>query len=148
MSDIWTSITNREIAAVFWFGVFLAVVLVGRDTRQGLAGVLRAFFNPIIVLPLTFAAIYASGEIYVVGKFGWWSLANLKTTVVWLVTFAFVTMFEVVSAKIRKGGLSRITREILTVATVLTFITELQSFPLVSAWQGCRAGHLAFQRPI
>ncbi|GAD51096.1 hypothetical protein NT2_17_00130 [Caenibius tardaugens NBRC 16725] len=109
----------------------MAFVLVGRDTRQGLAGVLRTFFNPVIVLPLILAALYASGEIYLTTKLGWWSLANLKTTVIWIVTFAFVTMFEVVSAKNRKCGLGRITKEIFTVATVLTFITELQSFPLL-----------------
>jgi len=62
---------------------------------------------------------------------GWWSVANLKTTILWLVTFAFVTMFEVATAKNRKAGLGKITAEILSVAVLVTFIAELYSFPLI-----------------
>jgi hypothetical protein len=132
MNDVLASISNREIAAAIWLGAFLVLVLFQSKTRPALLNVLQAFFNPVIVLPLVLAALYASGEIYLLKSLGWWSTANLKTTILWIITFAFVTMFEAASAKNRQAGLGKITREIFTVAGVLTFITELHSFSLLT----------------
>ena len=130
MNDILASISNREFAALFWLSAFLILVLSREKSREPLQNVLRTFFKPVIVIPLLLAAIYAAGEIALLSHFGWWSPANLKTTLVWVITFAFVSMFEVLSAKDRKAGLGRITGEILTVTVALTFIVELHNFSL------------------
>jgi len=131
MNAIINSISDREIASAIWLAVFVASVLINKSTRNSAGAVIRALFQPALMIPLGIAALYATGEIFLLNYIGWWSLANLKTTILWLVTFAFVTMFEVATAKNRKAGLGKITAEILSVAMLVTFITELYSFPLI-----------------
>ena len=130
MNAIISSITAREIASAIWLAAFLVVVSIHKPTRERLGSVFKAPFQPILLIPLAIGAVYGAAEIYLLERLGWWSVANLKTTIVWLFTFAFVTMFEVATAKYRKAGLGKITAEILSVAGILTFITELYSFPL------------------
>jgi len=130
MNAVIASFTTREIASAIWLVVLLVVVLIQRPTKERLGGVFKALFQPILLVPLAIGAAYATAEIYLLERLGWWSVANLKTTIVWLFTFTFITMFEVATAKTRKAGLGKITAEILSVAGILTFITELYSFPL------------------
>lgn len=130
MNTAIASITTREIASAIWLAVFLVVVLIQKSTRESLGSVFEALLKPMLLIPLATGAAYAAAEIYLLERLGWWSVANLKTTIVWLFTFAFVTMFEAATAKGRKAGLGKFTAEILSVAGLLTFITELYSFPL------------------
>jgi hypothetical protein len=131
MNEIIQSVSNREWAALLWFAVLLVAINVKADIRRSFFGVLRAFCQPMIVGPLFLAAIYAAGEIFLLWRFDWWSIANLKSTVLWLVTFAFVGMFEIVSIKDHEVGLWKIARDIITITVIFLFITELHSFPLV-----------------
>ncbi|MFD1786911.1 hypothetical protein ACFSC3_04925 [Sphingomonas floccifaciens] len=131
MIAIINSVSDRELASAIWLAFFAAFLFVNKYTRDSLGAVIRTLFQPAIYIPLGIAALYAYGEIFLLSYVGWWSVANLKTTILWLVTFAFVTMFEVATAKNRKAGLGKITREILSVAVFVTFIAELYSFPLI-----------------
>jgi len=131
MNAIINSISDREMASAIWLAVSVAFVLINKSTRSSLGVVIRALFQPALITPLGIAALYATGEISLLSHMGWWSVANLKTTILWLVTFAFVTMFEVATAKNRKSGLGKITAETLSAAVLVTFIAELYSFPLI-----------------
>lgn len=131
MIEIFQSVSNREWASAFW--LFVAIVVVGfyKPARTPLKDVLKAFFQPVIIVPLILAGFYAGGEIYLLDRLGFWSLTNLKSSILWLVTFAFVAMFELVSIKDRKSGMRQVAREIFTITAVFLFVTELQSFSLV-----------------
>lgn len=131
MDGIFNSVNSREIASAIWLGALFVFLLIYRPTRSSLVGVLKAFFRPVLIIPLAVAVLYAAIEIFLLHRWGWWSVVNLKTTVLWLVTFAFVTLFEVATAKNRTANLSKITRDVVSVTGVLLFITELHSFPLV-----------------
>lgn len=131
MDGIFNSINSREIASAIWLAALLPFLLIYKPTRSSLIGLLEAIFRPVLMIPLAIAVLYAVAEIYLLHRWGWWSAANLKTTILWLVTFAFVTMFEVATAKSRAAGLGKITRDVVSVTGVLLFITELHTFPLV-----------------
>ena len=122
--------SDREWASLAWLAGFIVWIACYKPTRLSLAHLLKTFFQLVFIVPLGIAAVYATGEIYFLYHFGWWSIDNLKTTTLWLVTFAFVTMFEVATAKNRKAGLGKITREVMSITVLLVFITELYSFPL------------------
>lgn len=130
MNDIFQSISNREWASLFWLVILAITLVLYKPMREPLGSVLKAFLQPIILIPLMFAALYAAGEIYLLKTLDWWSIANLKTTILWLITFAFVAMFEIVSIRDHKTGLRKITRDIVTVTSFFVFITELHSFSL------------------
>lgn len=131
MDSIIGSVSAREIASAIWLVALIAFLLIYKPTRSRLAGALKVLFQPVIIIPFAIAALYAASEIYLLHHLGWWSVVNLKTTVLWLVTFAFVTMFEVATAKNRQSGLGKITQDILSLTGVLLFVAELHSFPLV-----------------
>lgn len=125
-----TSVSAREWALLFWLLILILFVVWNPKTRSSFGALLAAFFQPMIILPLLAAAAYAAGEVLLLAHFGLWSIANLKTTVLWGLTFAFVAMFEIVSIKERKRALRKVARDIVSVAGVLTFVAELKSFSL------------------
>ncbi|WP_210183440.1 hypothetical protein, partial [Methylobrevis pamukkalensis] len=84
MNAVITSFTTREIALAIWLVVFFAVGLIQKSTRESLGSVFKALFRPILLIPLAIGAAYVAGEIYLLGRLGWWSVANLKTTIIWL----------------------------------------------------------------
>lgn len=131
MSSIFISVSNREWASLIWLVAFIAWASVNKPTRKALGALVKSLAKPVLLAPLAVAAVYASLEIYLLAQIGWWTLDNLKSTVLWLITFAFATTFEVATAEDRKAGLLKITRDIVTVTGVLVFITELYSFSLL-----------------
>lgn len=131
MQAVLDSVNTREVAATAWLVVLAVYVFVSKSTRPSAMGVLTAFFKPVLIVPLVIAALYAAAEIMVLHRWGLWSAANLKTTVLWLVTFAFVTMFEVATAKDRPASVAKITRDVVSVTAVLVFVTGLHAFSLI-----------------
>lgn len=125
------TVNTREAAAAIWLVIVAAFVAFHRSTRPSAIGVLKALANPVLLAPLAIAALYAGAGIWALQRFGLWSATNLKTTMLWLVTFAFVTMFEVATAKDRPASLGKITRDVVSVTALLVFITGLHTFPFV-----------------
>lgn len=130
MDEIIKSISNREWAVLIWLTLVVVGINFSKSIRQSFGGVLRSLLSPLIVIPLMLAACYAVGEIYLLRQIGWWTIANLKSTVLWLITFAFVAIFEVAAPKNHKLGLGKVTRDIITFTSIFVFITELHSFSL------------------
>jgi hypothetical protein len=124
------TVNTREAATAFWLAIATALVVFHRSMRPSAMGVLKALAKPLLLAPLAIAALYAAAEIWALQRLGLWSEINLKTTILWVVTFAFVTMFEVATAKDRRASLGKITRDVVSVTAVLVFITGLYTFPL------------------
>ena len=131
MQTFLDSVNTREAAAAIWLFLFAIFVVVSRSTRPSAIGVLRALIKPVLLVPLAIAALYSAAEILALQRWGLWSAANLKTTILWLVTFAFVTMFEVATAKDQPASFAKITRDVVSVTAVLVFVTGLHTFPLI-----------------
>lgn len=131
LQTVLDSVNTREAAAAIWLAVLAILVLVSKSTRGSAVGVLTALVKPVLLIPLAIAALYAAVEIMLLNRWGLWSVANLKTTPLWFVTFAFVTMFEVATAKDRAAGLAKITRDVVSVTAALVFVTGLHTFPLI-----------------
>lgn len=125
------TVNTREAAAAIWLVIIVASMVLHRSTRPSVVGVSKALAKPVLLIPLGFATLYAALEILALHRLGLWSAINLKTTLLWLVTFAFVTMFEVATAKCRLASLGEITRDVVSVTAVLVFITGLHTFPLI-----------------
>ncbi len=131
MNEVIESVSNREWAYAFWLCVIVIAVIFYKPVRGSLKNLAGTFFQPVIIAPLLLAGIYAAGEIYLLDSIGWWSLAHLKSTILWLVTFAFVAMFEMDSIRKRKIGMDKVARDIFAITSIFLFITELHSFSLI-----------------
>jgi hypothetical protein len=78
MNEIVESVSNREWASLIWLCIIVIAVTFYKPSRNSLKDLRKTFFQPVIVIPLLLAGLYAAGEIYLLYWVGWWSITNLK----------------------------------------------------------------------
>jgi len=126
--------TNREIAAYLWLGGVLTFMLVWKpDVRRAFIRVIRVLAQPKLIILFGSAGIYISLCVILFASAGLWTSENLKTTILWAVSFVFVSLSEttrVESANEEQAFFTKLVRDTVAVTGVLTFIVELQSFSL------------------
>jgi hypothetical protein len=89
---------NRELAALIWLGIGLVWALSQQKIRSAFGDGLRAFFKPIIFLPLLVMLAYIGLEIWLGLRLGFWNAGLVKGTVIWAVASAAVLYFNAASA--------------------------------------------------
>lgn len=124
MDSLSEIFNNRELAILTWLGVFLIAVLLNKKTRDAFLGVLKAFANPLILLALTIASGYIGLCVWLMVEQRLWTLANLKTTILWAIAFAFVTMFSVLRVTEDETFYGKTIRETVGLTVLLVFIVE------------------------
>lgn len=122
--------SNREIAGYIWLALFIVLAALNRGVRQSMVGVIRAFCQPLIIIPLTLAAGYIAAWIFAFERMGIWTTANLKTTILWALSFAFATMFDIGRVSEDRTFFKKSVREALAITGILTFMVEFYSFSL------------------
>ncbi|PVZ78525.1 hypothetical protein C9426_34755 [Serratia sp. S1B] len=113
--------------------MLILIVFVGfhKEQRVSFYRVVEAFKQRVILRVLGLAitwVFFCVLSFYVIGI---WGFSNFKTTVVWIVTYAFVTLFEVSKIKDSKYYFKSKVKETIGLSTLLTFILELHSFSLI-----------------
>lgn len=123
------ALNNREIATLVWAAVALIAFGLKREGRAAMGGVLKAFFQPLLLAALAIATLWIGGCVALMAREGLWEVANLKTTIVWAATFAFVTMFDI--EKIGKPGFAGgIVRDTINATVLVVFVAEFATFTL------------------
>jgi len=121
-------LNNREISFLIWMAIFAIWGAFQSRMRKASIGVLAAFFQKYILLALAVATIWISACVWVLSKIDLWRFDNLKTTLVWAVTFAFVTMLDVSRISEDNTFFGKTVRDTLSATAVITFISELYTF--------------------
>lgn len=121
-------LNGREAAILIWLAAVILFCLVKRDIRGSLWGVVCAFTQWKILQWVAFMAIYTAGWVAVLAKLGLWGTSNLKTTVVWVLTFALVTMMEAAKLTEDKKSFGKLLREIVAPTVFVVFVAELHTF--------------------
>lgn len=124
------ALNNREISALVWSGIALAAFSLKQEGRTAMWGVVRALCQPILLAALLVASLWIGGCVFLMEREGLWEIANLKTTIVWAVTFAFVTMFDV-EAIGKPGFADKVVRDTINATAVVVFIAEFATFGLL-----------------
>ncbi|EPR14161.1 hypothetical protein M527_12800 [Sphingobium indicum IP26] len=122
--------SNREIAGLVWLAVFILFAMRKRDVRSSFVGLVKAFFQPLIVVPLAFAAIYITGVVVLLERFQIWTVGNLKTTILWAFSFAFATMLDINRVSGDRTFFGKAVRDAVGITATLTFMVEFYSFSL------------------
>lgn len=123
-------LNNREIAFLVWAAVFIGYISRKKTTREAFVGLIRAFLNPKIVGSLALMALWIGLCVYALAFIEWWNLENLKSTLVWSMTFAFVTMLDVNRITEESAFFRKTATDVVSATVVVTFIAELYSFSL------------------
>lgn len=127
-------INSREAAFLLWIALLLLIGLLKPKVRRALLNVgdvLRALFRWKILFPITLATAYVAAAVAFLAAVNIWSVANLKTTIMWGIGFAFVTMLDV--NRLDKGprALVDLAKEALAVTAIIVFIAEFHTLPLL-----------------
>lgn len=128
-------LNNREIASLVWIAAFLGYVFL-RDKEghkaEAFKSLLRAFFAPKIIVVLVWASLWIILCVQALSYVGVWEISNLKTTLLWAVTFAFVTLFDVSRISEDETYFRKTVKDTISATVVVTFIAEAYSFPLIA----------------
>lgn len=128
-------LNNRELATLFWMAVLIGhIFFKDRDGRaaNALIQLLRAFFSPKIIMVMAWASFWVVLCIWALHYAGAWEFANLKTTLIWVAAFAFVTMLDVGRISEDDTFFRKVVRDTISVAAVVTFIAEAYSFSIAA----------------
>lgn len=124
--------SNREIAAYLWLGVlFIILSLKSHVRRDSFRDVISAFCNRFILILLILAVLYIAGLVVLLKWIGVWTSANWKTTIIWVMSFAFVTMFDASRVTKYRTYFVDTIKEAIGLTGLLIFIVEFYSFNII-----------------
>lgn len=116
---------NREIAALVLIGAAALGVLSMPKLREGVGGVLKAFFHPLIFIPLLVMLAWIGLELWAGARAGLWSTALAKGTVLWVLGSAAVLFFNCTQAASDPRFFRRILLGTIGVAVFIEFFVNL-----------------------
>lgn len=124
-------LNNREIAILLWIVIFSSLLVWKSNVRESVIVVVRTFFQRTIILSLTLAAIWVGACLWILLQCGLWQWVNVKTTLVWAATFAFVTMFDVSRISEDNAYFGKTVRDTISATVVVAFVAESYSFSIL-----------------
>lgn len=128
-------INSRELASLIWMAAFIGYAFL-KDKEGKIAdafkGLLRAFLATKIIVVLAWASLWIILCLQALTYAGIWEISNLKTTLLWAVTFAFVTLFDISRISEDETYFRKTVRDTISATVVVTFIAEAYSFPLLA----------------
>lgn len=123
-------LNNREIAALLWMFAFINWMTWKPNVRKSSVALFRAFFQRKIILSLAIAAIWICACIWILLQCGLWQWGNFKTTLVWVITFAFVTMLDINRVSEDNTYFRKTVRDTISATAAVAFVAESYSFSL------------------
>jgi hypothetical protein len=124
------ALNSREIAILIWLGLLLGYAFRSKGVRESFGDLRRSFLQHKILMSVGAATLYSTGCVWLLAKLGLWEWANLKTTLLWGLTFAFVTMMDIGKLETEPRPLKRLAKEAVNATALIVFIAEFHTFPL------------------
>lgn len=128
-------LNTRETAMAIWVvGFFLiAFVKIKRKKQSsGFLNLIKAFLNKNVMVVFLAAAVWVFICIFIMSLVGFWSVENLKTSIIWFFGFACVAVLSSDNKRqlSEQEYLVRYLKNIFTLAVVVTFVAESFTFHL------------------
>nr|WP_315142076.1 hypothetical protein [uncultured Flavobacterium sp.] len=93
--EIINSLSNREIAILFWIVVIFTVLIFISKSSNSFLGVVKAFFDKKLVYCYIIIGAYLFLVITILNKTIFWEAYLFKDFAIWLVGFAMVSFFNI-----------------------------------------------------
>lgn len=124
-------LSTREIALTVWTTLIFGWLFWKAKAWSLLYGLARTFCKPVILRSVAVMGAYVALSTWFLERIDLWEIANLKTTIIWFVTFALGWMFDMKRWEADPNDSVRTTlKEILSVTAFVTFLTEFYTFHL------------------
>lgn len=125
-------LNNREIASLIWIAVGIVATVLKADLRELVLGAVKILFHRKVFAVFALAGVYIAACVAVMAIFDVWEWVNLKTTLLWAVGFAFVTIFDANRIDEDRTYFGKTLRDTISVTVLIVFIIEMQSFSLIA----------------
>jgi hypothetical protein len=122
---------NRELASLIWLAVFTAWAVSVRSVRGSIKPLLGAFLVPAISITLVLMAGYVALTVLALQRVGFWNISQLKDTMIWVLGFAFLTLFETPQISRSVGRLKSAILDVISIVLVIEFFMNLY---VMSLW--------------
>lgn len=126
----YMELSNRELASLVWLTLLICIALVSRDVREAAWVVVEATFQRLIVTVVGLLAIYTVACVAILARQGLWTVTNLKTTLLWFVTFALVAIGRRAGKARQTGFIGATLREALAATVLIQFLVDTYTFSL------------------
>jgi hypothetical protein len=122
---------NRELSILIWSSILLAWGLTKPAIRNSLFGVIKCFFVWRIITVVIFMVSYISLLVYLLYVVGVWDTNQLKSTIIWSVSVALLSLFRIHKTKEDKDFFRNSVKDIFRLTIFLEFIADFFSFNLI-----------------
>lgn len=95
MEKIFDSFSTRELAIGLWIFIAFTACLFSKNIRQSILGVLKALFAWKISVSLLAFFVHTAFYVFLLYKIGVWDISLLKDTVIWALSFGFVSLINI-----------------------------------------------------
>ena len=128
-------LNNRELAIVIWF--FVALGFVGfnqkmQNVRNSLNGVLVTFISRPILMIVGFMMIYVAAVVYGLSILNLWDYSQVKNTLIWFVSTAFISMFNLDKYQEEKHFYKEFYLSNFKLIAIIQFVLGIYTFNLVA----------------
>ncbi len=119
---------NRELALAIWIIIFLFFVLMKKNIRKSLAGILKIVFKKKIFLMILSAILYIIGIILFFYLLNFWNTSLLKNTIMWFCFTGIVVLFRYVSSDEDENFFKKIIVDSIKIVIIIEFIANFYTF--------------------
>jgi hypothetical protein len=120
--------STREIATGIWLGILLLFLLV--KVRSALFQLIKAFFQPALLKMMGLMLAYVAGCVALLAWRGLWTTANLKTTILWVITVGMVRLFQASKIDEDERFFWKSLKETLAFTVIVEFLISTYTFSL------------------
>lgn len=128
--EIINSLSNREIAILFWMIAIFTVLIYISKSSNALFGVLKAFFAKKLVYCYVVIVVYLFLMIEIFKKTIFWEAFLFKDFAIWLVGFALVSFFNINKINTNSELVKRFLK-IFSATIIIDFSINFFTFNLV-----------------
>jgi hypothetical protein len=118
----------RELAALAWSLVFVALVIVKSEIRSSFFEVVRCALHPKLVFIYFISLLWTGLTVFLLFKLGGWDVSLAKDTVIWAIGSGVVLTVSSVAIKDAKAYFRRITKELIAFTVFFEFVLNAYPF--------------------
>jgi len=123
---------TREVAIAIWLAIVIAWGSTKPSVRGAASAVLKTFTQRLILVPLGFMAVYICFIVYGLYEMGLWDVGQLKNTILWSVSVAAVSLFNVNDIAEDPHYFRKAIKDNLKLIAVFEFVVAFYTFSLLA----------------
>ena len=105
--------SNRELSIIIWFTILLIFAFTKKGVPKSFGHLISALFQEKIIDTILLMIIYIELMVLFLTMIGFWELALLKDSIIWIVFVGFLLLMKTNKINSEKGYLKLIFKDIL-----------------------------------